>query len=133
MDHRKVKCRFLELQRRLKIGTSFFKYITTKDKKYKKEYNYCWLIVLGCIPVGIAGFFLKDFIEDVLGTSTLLIGISFIITAIFLFIVKDIKGKKDDNLLIGYDSHDDAAVYKISDEVAIVQTLDFFPGFAISY
>ena len=37
------------------------------------------------------------------------------------------KGKKDDNLLIGYDSHDDAAVYKISDEVAIVQTLDFFP------
>ena len=37
------------------------------------------------------------------------------------------KGKKDENLLIGYDSHDDAAVYKISDEVAIVQTLDFFP------
>lgn len=37
------------------------------------------------------------------------------------------KGKKDENLLIGFDSHDDAAVYKISDEVAIVQTLDFFP------
>lgn len=37
------------------------------------------------------------------------------------------KGKKDENLLIGYDSHDDAAVYKINDEVAIVQTLDFFP------
>ena len=37
------------------------------------------------------------------------------------------KGNKDANLLIGYDSHDDAAVYKISDELAIVQTLDFFP------
>ena len=37
------------------------------------------------------------------------------------------KGKADENLLIGYDSKDDAAVYKISDDVAFVQTLDFFP------
>ncbi len=37
------------------------------------------------------------------------------------------KGKKDENLLVGFDSCDDAAVYKISDETAIVQTLDFFP------
>lgn len=37
------------------------------------------------------------------------------------------KGSIDENLLIGYDSKDDAAVYKISDETAIVQTLDFFP------
>lgn len=33
----------------------------------------------------------------------------------------------DSNLLIGYDSKDDAAVYKVSDDIAIVQTLDFFP------
>ena len=37
------------------------------------------------------------------------------------------KGKTDNNLLIGYDSKDDAAVYRISDDTAIVQTLDFFP------
>ena len=37
------------------------------------------------------------------------------------------KGSVDENLLIGYDSKDDAAVYKVSDDVAIVQTLDFFP------
>lgn len=37
------------------------------------------------------------------------------------------RGKKDPNLLIGYDSKDDAAVYRVSDEVAVVQTLDFFP------
>lgn len=33
----------------------------------------------------------------------------------------------DENLLVGYDTSDDASVYKISDELAIVQTLDFFP------
>ena len=37
------------------------------------------------------------------------------------------KFDEDPALLIGYDSKDDAAVYKLTDEVAVVQTLDFFP------
>lgn len=37
------------------------------------------------------------------------------------------KGEADPNLLIGFDSHDDAAVYQLSDDIAFVQTLDFFP------
>lgn len=37
------------------------------------------------------------------------------------------KGPADKNLLIGYDSKDDAAVYQITEDIAIVQTLDFFP------
>jgi len=32
----------------------------------------------------------------------------------------------DKNLIIGYDSSDDAAVYKLNDELAVVMTLDFF-------
>lgn len=34
---------------------------------------------------------------------------------------------QDDNLLVGYDKSDDASVYKISDDIALVQTTDFFP------
>ena len=37
------------------------------------------------------------------------------------------KGPADPALLVGYDSRDDAAVYQISDDTAIVHTLDFFP------
>ena len=33
----------------------------------------------------------------------------------------------DPNLLIGAQSSDDAAVYRLRDDMAIVQTLDFFP------
>jgi len=36
------------------------------------------------------------------------------------------KLRKDENLLVGLDTSDDAAVYKVSDDVAIIQTLDFF-------
>lgn len=32
----------------------------------------------------------------------------------------------DDNLLVGIETSDDAAVYKISDDIALIQTLDFF-------
>lgn len=37
------------------------------------------------------------------------------------------KGPADDALLVGYDSHDDAAVYQLTENLAFVQTLDFFP------
>ncbi len=33
---------------------------------------------------------------------------------------------RDENLLVGYDSFADAAVYRLSNELALVQTLDFF-------
>lgn len=33
----------------------------------------------------------------------------------------------DPNLLVGTETHDDAGVYKVSDEIALVQTIDFFP------
>lgn len=32
----------------------------------------------------------------------------------------------DDNLLVGLDTSDDAAVYRINEEIALIQTLDFF-------
>lgn len=37
------------------------------------------------------------------------------------------KQERDVNLLVGFDSRDDAAVYRISDDLAYVATLDFFP------
>lgn len=33
----------------------------------------------------------------------------------------------DDNLIVGLNQADDAGVYRVSDELALVQTLDFFP------
>lgn len=38
--------------------------------------------------------------------------------------------RRDPNLLVGFDKSDDAAVYQVSDDLAIVETLDFFPPIA---
>ncbi|MDF0480041.1 selenide, water dikinase SelD [Vagococcus sp. PNs007] len=42
-------------------------------------------------------------------------------------ILKDIPKTSSDKLLVGFDTADDAAVLKINDDTAIIQTLDFFP------
>jgi len=33
------------------------------------------------------------------------------------------RGEKDPDLLVGYDSRDDAAVYRITEDIALVQTV----------
>lgn len=42
-------------------------------------------------------------------------------------LLEGIRVREDPNLLVGFDKSDDASVYKISDELALVQTVDFFP------
>ena len=45
-------------------------------------------------------------------------------------LLEGLKVRQDPNLLVGYDRSDDASVYKLSDELALVQTVDFFPPIA---
>ena len=41
-----------------------------------------------------------------------------------------LKVRSDPNLLVGFDKSDDASVYQVSDDLALVQTVDFFPPIA---
>lgn len=101
----------------------FFKYVFDKNnrEKYKNEFKYCWLIVIGSIPVGIVGFLFKDEIESMLN-NTWMVGIAFLITAVALIIVSNIRGKKND-----YDiTIKDALV------IGLIQMVALFPGLSRS-
>ena len=107
----------------VKIIKGFFKYLTKKDKESKNEYKYAWMIVLGCIPAGLVGVLVSYFdvfakIED----NIKIVGISLIITSILLFIIRNFKGKKDDNK-IGI---------KEALTVGCFQILGLFPGISRS-
>lgn len=45
-------------------------------------------------------------------------------------LLEGIRVHSDPNLLVGFDKSDDASVYRVSDELALVQTVDFFPPIA---
>ena len=45
-------------------------------------------------------------------------------------LLEGIRVHEDPNLLVGFDKSDDASVYKVSGDLALVQTVDFFPPIA---
>ncbi|MFH1231229.1 MAG: selenide, water dikinase SelD [Planctomycetota bacterium] len=42
-------------------------------------------------------------------------------------VLNELKQSRHPNLLVGFETSDDAGVYKLTDDLAIVQTIDFFP------
>jgi undecaprenyl-diphosphatase len=82
----------------VRLVTGFFKYLFG-NKKFKKEWKYSWLIVLGSVPVGLVGFLFKDQIEAF--ASVKVVGLALLVTACALFAVRNIDGKKgDDDLTV---------------------------------
>lgn len=106
----------------IKLIKSFFSYIFDK-KKRKETYNdfkYCLLILVGSIPVGIMGVLFKDKIESAL--SIKLLGVAFLITAISLFLVKNVKGTKSDKDI----------TYKDALIIGLLQMVALCPGISRS-
>lgn len=102
---------------------NFFKYLKTKDENSKSEYKYCWMIVLGCIPAGLAGLLVSYFdLFEKIENNIKIVGISLIITSILLFVIRNFKGKKDDGK-IGV---------KEALTVGCFQILGLFPGISRS-
>lgn len=104
----------------ISIIRDFFMYIKTKEKKYKTNYKYAWLIVVGTIPAALLGLFVKDIIEEYFTTK--LVGLMLIITALLLFMIKDIKGTK---------SKEDMT-YKDALKIGLFQVVALFPGISRS-
>lgn len=100
----------------------FFTYIFKKEKRddVKNEFKYCLLILVGSIPVGIVGALFKDNIENIINIK--LLAVAFIITAISLFLVKDVKGDKEDKDI----------TYKDAILIGILQMIALCPGISRS-
>ncbi|MBP3920972.1 MAG: undecaprenyl-diphosphate phosphatase [Bacilli bacterium] len=80
----------------ISLFRDFFGYIKTKDKKYYSNYKYSWYVVIGTIPAGIMGLVVTKLgLFDFLESNVRFVGLTLLITAIFLFIIKDFKGVKD--------------------------------------
>lgn len=107
----------------VKLIQSFFTYIFKKEKRKvcAIDYKYCWLIVIGSIPVGIGGILLKDKIESILSGPKIL-GVAFLITALALFIVRKSNGKKEDKDI----------TYKDAIIIGLLQLVALFPGISRS-
>lgn len=112
---------FLYRKEIIKIITDFFNFLRTKKDEYKENYKYAWLIVIGTIPAGLFGLIFKDKI-DAISNNVKLVGIALLITALALFLIKDMKGKKEKDKITILD----AIV------VGLFQVIALFPGISRS-
>lgn len=107
----------------IKLFSSFFKYLFKKEKKYFYDYKYCWLIVLGCIPAGIVGLLVSKFnVFDMIDNNVKIVGLSLLITALMLYLIKDFKGKMNNQDMN----------YKNALTIGLFQILGVFPGISRS-
>ncbi|MCI5521093.1 MAG: undecaprenyl-diphosphate phosphatase [Tenericutes bacterium] len=108
-----------------KLIKSFFTYLFKKDrsKENKLNYNYCWYIVVATIPAGVMGIIVSklDLFKS-LEKDIRIIGLMLVITALFLYIIKDFKGMKDKKDM------------KLKDaiEIGIFQMIALLPGISRS-
>jgi len=106
-----------------KLIINFFKYLNIKEKKYKSDYKYCWLIVLGCIPAGLMGLVVKKLeLFDKIEENIKIVGISLLITALLLFVIRNFKGKKADKDI----------TFKDALTIGCFQIIGLFPGISRS-
>lgn len=78
------------------IIKDFFLYIKTSEKKYYHNFRYAMFIIFATIPAGIIGLLFNDVVEKYM-SNVKYVGVALLVTALFLFIIRKMNGKKTEN------------------------------------
>ena len=78
----------------VRLLTNSIRYLRTKERQYKKDFNFVLFIIVGSVPAGLLGVLLSDVIADNVSMTT--IAIMLFITGIALFLVRNMRGTKTD-------------------------------------
>lgn len=101
----------------------FFGYFKTKSPSLKTNYKYGWYIIIATIPAGIIGLIVSKLgVFDAISDNIKIIGITLIITGIFLFWIRKANGKRKDKDLTTKDAL----------MIGAFQVLGLFPGISRS-
>lgn len=107
----------------ISIIKDFFGYFKTKSKKQEINYKYGWNIILATIPAGIIGLIISKLkIFDAINNNIKIIGVTLIITGIFLFLIRKTNGKKTEKDM----------TLKDAIAVGLFQVLGLLPGISRS-
>ncbi|WP_164670401.1 undecaprenyl-diphosphate phosphatase [Virgibacillus doumboii] len=92
------------------------RYITTRADDAKSDFQFVLFLVIATIPTGIIGLLLKDFIENELGDSLMVVGFALLVTGVALWIIRNLRGRKND----GGITVRDAVIVGLAQSVALI-------------
>ncbi|MGN8644613.1 undecaprenyl-diphosphate phosphatase [Gracilibacillus sp. HCP3S3_G5_1] len=106
----------------IKIARNGLHYISTKDKDAHDDFMFIIYLIVATIPAGVLGFLLKDYIEATFANQAKIVGITLVITGLALWIIRNLRGNKNDGAL----TMKDAII------VGLAQSVSLLPGISRS-
>jgi undecaprenyl-diphosphatase len=90
-------------------------YLKNKDPEAKSDFMFIIYLIVGTVPAGVIGILFGDFIEDHLA-SIKTVGITLLVTGIALWMIRNLRGRKNDGEL----SFRDAIIVGLAQAVALI-------------
>lgn len=92
-----------------------FKYIANRESEAKTDFNFILYLIVATIPAGVIGLLFEDQIGEIFSVNKI-IGITLIVTGIALWIIRNIRGRKNDGAL----TLKDAIIIGLAQSVALI-------------
>ena len=108
----------------IKLLKTFFTYLGGKNRKDTKyDFLYCIKIIIATIPAGLLGIvFVKLNVLDKLENNIKFIGVMLLVTSLFLYLIRNFKGKKSKDDITYFDSF----------VIGLCQMISIIPGISRS-
>lgn len=101
----------------LRLITQTFKYLFKKDLSAKNDFEYVLKLMIAVIPIGIAGFILKDWVGSI--KSLWFVGLALVLTGTLLLVIYRFRNQSE--------THDEVT-YKDALFIGLTQSIAIFPG-----
>ncbi len=89
-------------------------YLVTKDSRQKDDFDFVLYLIIGTVPAGVLGLLFKDVFEQL--KTVEVVAIALIITGFALWIIRNIRGIKNDGMI----TWKDALIVGLAQAVALV-------------
>ncbi|MFD2657778.1 undecaprenyl-diphosphate phosphatase [Gracilibacillus thailandensis] len=100
----------------IQIAKNGINYLTTKDNAYHDDFMFIIYLVVATIPAAVLGLLLDDYIEATFADRAKMVGITLVITGIALWIIRNLRGNKNDGAL----TMKDAIIVGFAQSVALL-------------
>ncbi|KMK96804.1 undecaprenyl-diphosphate phosphatase [Rossellomorea marisflavi] len=102
-----------DIYRLIANGLGYFK---TKSPENTRDFKFILYLIVGTIPAGVIGVLFGDDIEALVSDRIITVGITLIITGIALWLIRNLRGRKNDGDL----NVKDAIIVGLAQAVALI-------------
>lgn len=107
----------------IRLIKNFFLYLFKDRKDLKYDFRYCILLIIACIPAGLIGLIVNKLnLLNEIDNNVKIVGISLLVTALMLFLIRNFDGIKNDKNLRPLDAL----------KIGLFQIAGIFPGISRS-